>query len=124
MGETSDRDITYGDALDAFYESPAFGYGIYKYADKLGFYPHNIFLQVMVQGGVFYLIIFVTFITVLFVKALRMLKDSTNSLLIIIALYPFVLLLFSGSYTRDPLFWFLVTYLFVVNYTPKSKLIA
>ena len=124
MGETSNRDITYGEALEAFNESPAFGYGLYKYADRLGYYPHNIFLQVMVQGGIFYLSIFILCMIVLFVKAFRMLRDSSNSLLIIIALYPFVQLLFSGSYTRDPLFWFLVTYLFVVNKPSTSKLVV
>ena len=121
MGETSNRDIVYAEALAAFRERPAFGYGLFKYADRLGSYPHNIFLQVMVQGGVFYLLLFAIFMLALFIKAFKMLNDSSNSLLIIIALYPFVLLMFSGSYTRDPLFWFLVTYLFVINNTSKSN---
>lgn len=124
MGKTSNRDITYGKALEAFYENPVFGYGLYRYADKLGFYPHNIFLQVMVQGGVFYLLMFVLFMFLVFRKAFKMLNDSSNSLLIITALYPFVQLLFSGSYTRNPLFWFLVSYLSVVKTTSKSKYVV
>lgn len=121
MSETSNRDFAYTEALQAYSESPVYGYGLYKYADRLGFYPHNIFLQVMVQGGTLYLFIFVVSMIAILIKAFRMLKDSSNSLLIIIALYPVVQLLFSGSYTRDPLFWFLVSYIFIVKTPSKNR---
>lgn len=115
MGATSNRDETYGAALKAFWESPILGYGLFEYADVLGFYPHNMFLSALVQGGLIYFFIFTMTFLFLLRKGFVMLKNSDNAILLILIFYPTLNLFFSGSYIRDANFFFVFCYLFLLS---------
>jgi O-antigen ligase len=113
FSETSGRDIYYAKAIKLIEERPMLGYGIFKYVDTSDDYPHNIFLEILLQGGILYLLLWIILLVILLLKFKRILKvDDINLLLIPIALYPFTELLFSGSYLMTPLFWFIIAYVF------------
>lgn len=47
------REDLWFDAVNWTMESPWFGWGLNDYRDRQGIYPHNIFLEVAVEGGIF-----------------------------------------------------------------------
>ena len=107
--ETSNRDIIYKKAMDAICVSPLIGYGLFAYTDVLGCYPHNMLLDVLMQGGVLYGIFFffVVFLLIAWLYMSSFLNSNVMPLWLFF-LYSFVDLSFSGSYMRNPLFWFLI----------------
>ncbi|MBO4807259.1 MAG: O-antigen ligase family protein [Paludibacteraceae bacterium] len=107
--ETSNRDIIYKKAMDAICVSPLIGYGLFAYTDVLGCYPHNMVLEVLMQGGVLYGIFFffVFFLLIVWLYRTSFLNSNVMPLWLFF-LYSFVDLSFSGSYMRNPLFWFLI----------------
>lgn len=111
---TSGRDEIYQEAFGLFCESPVYGYGLFSYM-KLIMHPHNIVLEILLQGGLILLTVF----CIIFLQALgkfRKIKriDDSQILLTPFVIYPFTQLLFSASYTFVPLFWFSLSY--VYNY--------
>ncbi|MDO9511675.1 MAG: O-antigen ligase family protein [Bacteroidales bacterium] len=128
MNDTSGRNIVYSVAWKMFIEQPIFGYGIFKYVSTFNLYiddvipyPHNIILEFLLQGGIFYLIFWLLILWKYFLKFKIILKhNSTNGLLIPISLLPITLLLFSGTYLTTGLFWFSLSYVF--NYKPSLAL--
>ncbi len=113
FNEISGRDIVYSNAINLIKRKPILGYGIFKYVDAAKYYPHNIFLEFLLQGGIFWFsfwtIVFVRF----YIKMKRMIKlDKIQLLVIPIIIYPFIQLMFSGSYLMSSLFWFGITYVF------------
>lgn len=114
MDGTSNRDYFYSLAISMIKRNIFFGYGFFGLVGSLGdYYPHNIFLELLLQGGLFFLIFFI-FLGISFVYKLRRLirlkKDEDFILIPII--YCSVLLMFSSSYLIEPLFWFSLTYVF------------
>ena len=76
-------------------------------------YPHNIFLEFLLQGGVIYLTFWIILFAKLFKKFKQLLrKDDTNFFLIPISVFPFIQLLASGTYLESGLFWFTIAYVF------------
>nr|WP_240701406.1 O-antigen ligase family protein [Vibrio kanaloae] len=58
------RVIVYSNAIDLIKDSPLFGYGTGSAGDYFhGTYPHNIFLDVLINGGVILLIAFILILT-------------------------------------------------------------
>jgi O-antigen ligase len=111
LSETSGRGEVYSNAWKLIKEQPALGYGIFKYADISKGYPHNIFMEFLLQGGIVYLIFWIIVLIKFFIKFNRIIEvDNINLLLIPISIYPFTLLLFSGSYLMSALFWFVIAY--------------
>jgi O-antigen ligase len=120
--ETSGRDTIYFSAIGLIKESPIYGYGIFKYFDLAKHYPHNIFLEILLQGGLLYLSFWIIVLTKFYFKIKRMIKfDETQLLLIPIAIYPIVQLMFSGSYLMSTLFWFVISYVFNFKITSNQK---
>lgn len=124
--ETSNRDIVYDAAINSIKESPIIGYGLLmKGTPFYGDRPHNIFLEVLLQGGVLYLLLFLWFAFLLINKMRRLIRQGHGLFMIPIALYPFVMLMFSASYIGSDLFWFVISYILCydikvhpkVNYT-------
>lgn len=116
ISETSGRDIYYSKAINLIKERPLLGYGIFKYVDTTVDYPHNIFLELLLQGGIFYFSFWIILLGRFYVKFKRILKlDNINFLLIPITIYPFTELLFSGSYLMSTFFWFVIAYVFNFN---------
>ncbi|GAA3867376.1 hypothetical protein GCM10022275_16350 [Tessaracoccus defluvii] len=108
---TSGRGDVYGSAFEAIDESPFFGYGLFSWGSES--YPHNLFLELMLNGGVLYLGVSVLIIGVLMVKLLR--SPFENVVVIAFAIYPLVMLQFSGSYWTAGSFWFVLGYALVVG---------
>lgn len=109
MTETSNRDDIYAQSLSAVFRHPILGYGLFDYIDEIRGYPHNIVLDVLMQGGIVYALFFFSMVWILFS---RLFKHSLIDYALIrfwpMALYSFTNLMFSGSYIRNPLFWFLI----------------
>lgn len=115
----SDRDEVYNKAINLISERPLLGYGIFGYALYNKATPHNIFLEVMLQGGIVYSLFFWIFMAYIIIKMRKIIKrDRSNRLLLAIGIWPAVELLFSSSYMMFGLFWFLVAYIFV--YDPNT----
>lgn len=118
MSETSNRDIVYADAIGAITDSPIIGYGLLMKGSKFeGTWPHNLILEILLQGGFILLLIF-SFIFIKFLnKLVRMIRKGHGHYILPIVLYPIVMLCFSGSYISTGLFWFSLAYVFVWDAT-------
>jgi O-antigen ligase len=109
---SSERLPIYQEAINLFLESPIIGYGLYGYISKVSYavYPHNFFLEVLLQGGLIYLSVWIVFIWYILKKMyFLVLYDKRKRLFLYIGLYPAVMLMFSGSYLSNGLFWFLIS---------------
>ena len=101
-------------------ESPIIGYGLWNGLKVAGFYMHNVFLDVLISGGVVYLLIFIFFIRRVVLSIGRMIKEKRFCTLLPIALFPATMLLFSGFYMVSSLFWFSVVYA-LLNYKSYKR---
>lgn len=120
--ETSNRDIVYRNAIQLIKASPIVGYGYYGYW-QFSMNPHNLFLEVLLQGGILYLALFIFLLILLVNKYFNMKRGkSTEQIIEIIALYPFTMLMFSGTYTNNSVFWFVISYIisYRMPYKPKA----
>lgn len=110
MHETSNRDLVYNYAWGQIKENPIFGSGIFR---NEGFYPHNLILDFLYQGGIVYLMFWIIVLCRMFKRLARIIKTDKEAILLIpLATYPFIMLMFSGSYVDTSLFWFVVVYVF------------
>lgn len=114
LSAASNRDEVYKKATDLIWDRPILGYGIFGYVLYNNATPHNIFLEVLLQGGLVYSLLFWLFMLYIARKTKIMIKkDEKNKLLIAMGIWPFTELLFSSSYMMFGLFWFLIAYIFV-----------
>ncbi|WP_099354716.1 O-antigen ligase family protein [Fredinandcohnia onubensis] len=119
---TSNRDIVYSKALDLVFESPLLGYGIFGMWKAFEAYPHNIFLEVLMQGGIVYFSIFIFIITLALKKLFYIIKINPKCRIIfILSIYPIIMLLFSGTYINNSLFWFSLSFIFSYNPPISNK---
>jgi O-antigen ligase len=118
MEGTSNRDSFYGVAVSKISESLIFGYGIFGLVDTLGeYYPHNIFLEILLQGGIIFLFAFIIIMISFFLKLSRIISiNKDEDIILIPTIYSIVLLLFSSSYLQEPYFWFSLTYVFSYSF--------
>jgi len=63
LGDEGRIDSLYKPAINLIYNSPIIGHGTNSSKYLLGFYPHNIFLEILVSGGVVLFSIFLLFIS-------------------------------------------------------------
>ena len=114
MEKTSNRDTVYSDAIKLISQRPISGYGFFtyqKYTD--GFYPHNLILELLLQGGIIYLLLLIAIFSLLIRKMYLLLKlNGMHKFLFVTFLYSFIQLMFSGTYLLDPIFWFNISYTF------------
>lgn len=116
-GGTSGRDIVYSRAIDNIKESPLFGYGLFGYYRKMG-YPHNIILEVLIQGGIIYFSFFIAFSLILFIKIRKHLKiDKELKLFAMLLLFSLVQLAFSGTYMHNSTLNFTIAFFMTCDYT-------
>ncbi len=119
VSETSYRDVNYKNALNLISQRLAFGYGIYGLF-MYTFYPHNLFLEILLGGGVFYFFIFIIAIILFIKKYIKIKKIDYNvSLLLIFLLSDVIMLMFSGSYLSSTILWFFMG--FIINFKLKRK---
>lgn len=98
-----------------------FGIGIYGYLEKMpeysfGFYPHNIFLEILLQFGIFGFIIFI-FLTFFILVNIAKIKERKIKIFMIVLLILDSSLLISGSYLKNIYFW--MTLFFIFNKSLK-----
>lgn len=118
---SSGRDIIWKNATKLISEKPLLGYGIFSYL-KFSPWPHNIFLEVLLQGGMFLLFILLVILLLAFTKYHRMVRfDSSQILLAPFMIWVFTELQFSGSYTFEPFFWFTLSYIYNFNFKRYNR---
>lgn len=117
MTQTSNRDDVYTQAVALFKESPIIGYGFFYYVDvyKIG-YPHNLFLEWLLQGGVVFCGICSVILLRFLLKIKRMILAGHNKIILAYLLYPLVQLMFTGSYVGTGFLWFGLAYVYVYDY--------
>lgn len=122
---TSGRDEVLKVAYEQIQESPIIGNGLFSYKDtfvpKVGNpYPHNLFIEIILQGGFLFLLFFVLFLINLLVKLRHILKIPSHEIVAIFAVFSLTMLMYSGSYMQSSFFWFFIIYVF--NYKFKKSL--
>lgn len=118
MTQTSNRDIIYELARKNIEKNPYMGYGIFHTIGSFG-YPHNIFLEILEGGGIFYFAFWIIILMISIKRAYFIIKKEQNLLFLMpLFLYPCINLLFSGSYLMTGAFWF--TLVFVLIHKPQQ----
>lgn len=103
-------------------ESPIIGHGLWNGIAYAHFYAHNIFLDVLISGGLIYLLLFLFIMVRCFRGCVKILKnDCSKSVFLAWILYPGIMLLFSGFYLCSSLFWFVSLYAYLVNRGMKNN---
>lgn len=108
LKKVSGRSYVYEHALDIIQKDNYLGRGLFRSIEEG--YPHNFFLEVGEQGGVLYILFWCSVIVMIIRETNQRIKSEDAHIMIPIMAYPFVLLIFSGSYTICTLFWFVVSY--------------
>lgn len=126
--EFGDGDISagrykiYGMAFNEFLQSPIWGNGIGSFDSYKGTFPHNIFLQLMVEGGLFLVVPF----TIIFIKGLTYIyKKGRNSVSGGVMLFLFcsgmIRLLFSFYLWGSHLCWLFILMVLNINCFNKNE---
>ncbi len=126
LSETSGRDIVFSESIDFISEKPIIGYGFFSYIDnyigKQYAYPHNFFLEVLLQRGVIYLFFWLTLFIIIYKKLKQGIKENDENLFILIlSIYPITQLSVSGSYMMSGMFWFSISYIFNLKHLYKNR---
>ena len=113
---TDNRWIRWNLAWNAFTKSPVFGHGLGSVFYEVGFYSHNIFTDMLCEGGVVLFLIFI-FVLMKFIRASQILitDDYRNEIIVIVFLCSFVMNSFSGYYLSDTGIWLSLTYVLCKN---------
>lgn len=113
---TDNRWIRWNLAWNAFTKSPVFGHGLGSVFYEVGFYSHNIFTDMLCEGGVVLFLIFI-FVLMKFIRASQILitEDYRNEIIVIVFLCSFVMNSFSGYYLSDTGIWLPLTYVLCKN---------
>lgn len=124
MTATSNRDIVYSQALGLIKQKPLMGHGIFNSMPKLTTtysYPHQIFLEFLLQGGVVYASIASVVLLYSFIKLRRLeRKDRSSFFMLFLYVYPFTMLMFSGTYLTTSLFWFCISAILTARYNNED----
>lgn len=123
----SERDNLFRTAWEDISSSPLFGYGVYRQYDMCKQqvnlpYWHNLFIDFLMQGGVILFMIGSIIVYNVLKKGKKLIKkDKTHFLLIPLGLFPYTMLLFSGTYLTNSLFWFISIYILGKSKTQKNE---
>lgn len=127
LGILNGRDLVYERGYELFEQSPIFGHGIGVYADIYnGDYPHNLFLQLLVEGGMIFafpfIILFVVMIWYL-IKPWTKRDEIYEIRLYILFLFTICIprLMFSSYFWREGAFWLLTFVIFSVVANHKER---
>ena len=105
------RIFMYRKGIDMFLRKPLFGNGPQAFAIKSGYdiYPHNIFVELLCDYGIVGTILWMLLFLYVFAKYVKNKEtDWVVSLVFSIALVVAVELMFSGTFTYNAQFWFVV----------------
>ncbi len=108
---TSGRDTIYQNAFLLIEESPLFGYGITGGSYYGVPQAHNLFLDILIEGGSVFFLFSISIFIVFLRKMIILIKgDRRFILLAAIFLGDFVNLMFSTIYWRSTAIWFVLAY--------------
>lgn len=111
--KVDNRNIRYALAIDSFEQSPLFGHGVGSVFMEVGFYSHNIFLDLLVEGGIIMLLIAALLLAYVIHKFMVLRKNRPEfDLIAMIFLDSFVMYMFSGYYLSSAGLWFSIFYIF------------
>jgi|26BtaG_2_1085354.scaffolds.fasta_scaffold00509_3 O-antigen ligase len=110
---SSGRDVVYQVAIEYIDKNPISGYGPFGFREKT-IHAHNIFLEILLQFGLIGVIIFITLIIILIIKAVKN-RSVFSFWVFCLLLYPMVNLMFSGAYLHDPIFIFGISLLVLLK---------
>lgn len=106
---TSGRDTVYRDALANLDAAPFQGYGLFRWGSQS--YPHNLVLEWLLNGGILYAFLWLVAVVALACRiAILSKREIAYRVIIPLALYPAVMLQFSGSYWLNGAFWFVLAF--------------
>jgi len=110
--KTAGRDIIYALVIEGIKEKPVFGHGIFgQFSYTKTGYPHNIFLEILLSGGILYFVIMMLILYYIIKKLFYLAKNDVNKCLILpLFSSAFIMILFSGTYLSNSLLWFLCSY--------------
>ena len=102
------RNVIRNTSLELFDKAPYTGYGLFGYAASIGGYPHNLILELMLQGGFFYCLLMCVGISVIMCRAFVAARGSQGMSAFLLPLVQVLTeLMFSGTYLAAPTLWFL-----------------
>ena len=107
----SGRESLYPKAIDMFIDKPIFGHGPMAFLSKsgTGMYPHNLFLECLVDYGLVGLMVFIIFLSFIIFKYIKSFELNKNILLIaFLFISTLIELQVSGSFMANPRFWFFI----------------
>lgn len=110
---TSGRDVVYSTALSVIEQSPIVGHGIAS-GEYYGMTQcHNLFLDLLLEGGVIYLLIWVGVLLIFAKKLYKKIRaNSAYHFIAILFLCEFTNLMFSSIYLRESMIWFSMAFVF------------
>lgn len=120
---TSGRDTVFNSAINVIKQSPIIGHGIGG-----GYYfgvgsAHNLFLDVLIEGGIIYLTIWIAILISFFRKIIYKVRiKPMYNIILIIFLGDFINLMFSSIYLRGSIMWFCLSFVFVDSVVDNTRL--
>lgn len=122
LTEHNTRSELYDYAIKAFYESPIFGNGLGSVWWTVGFYSHNIFLDVLSEVGIIGCILFIIIIAKATKKMIAASRHDKLSLLFLIILFGAIFHdLFSGYWIGTMHIFMCCAYAFGLYKEPKES---
>lgn len=96
-GSDNRSDAVYGPAIKAITDNP-FGYGLGSSTHIIGFYPHNIFLEIALDVGFLGIVLFIFVLLKGFKNTLKMLNMKNETFVILVSLFWLTFLFWNVSY--------------------------
>ena len=119
--ETSGRSDIYQQSLELINEQPFLGYGISSVflIHPTSNFSHNIFLDILIDGGILYLSICLFILFYLIFKSIKNMEGFDYYFPLSLFIFSFVNLLSGSNYLIEPIFWFSIVYIFLLQKQEK-----
>lgn len=110
--EGTGRERLYGPAFEYAREHNFLGSGLFHANNDFGFYPHNVILEMLMQGGAIYLLFWIIVWIVFAKKLLYLVNEDSANIILPLVFMSFISLQFSYTYLEEYSYWFVITYVF------------
>lgn len=108
-------------AWEAFLDSPLWGHGLGSVFYEVGFYSHNIFTDLLCEGGIILMSAFLYIVLKAYSSVKYLMKvDHRVEIMVIIFLCAFIMSCFSGYYLSETGIW--LTMIYVIIRAPLERL--
>lgn len=113
----NNRDVEFGLAFSGIIEKPIFGHGISSFEYYTGYpYPHNLFLQLLYDGGMVLFFAFMIPMVLLFVQMFKKCKYNDFVLFTYLFSYAVIKSLVSGNIWENNKLWILFALSIAMNF--------